>query len=73
MTGATPSPYRQLTSEVGAAAGEDVFDDHDCPAFGEKSIAEMGSEKADADGNYSALGTHAFLPFFRTAAGTQSG
>jgi hypothetical protein len=29
--------------EVGAAAGEQVVDDDHIPAFGEQSVAEMGS------------------------------
>ena len=41
--------------EVGAAAGEQVVDDNDAPAFGEQGIAEMGSEKSGAAGDQRAL------------------
>jgi hypothetical protein len=30
-------------SEISAAAGEEVVDDHDVPAFSEKSVAKMGA------------------------------
>jgi hypothetical protein len=59
--------------EVGTAAGEQVVDDNHFPAFGEKSIAEMGSEKAGATGHDRTSWTHGVLPFLKTAAGTPSG
>ena len=61
-------------SEVGAAAGEQVVDDNHAPAFGEQSVAEMGSQETGAAGDQSALWAHAFLAAFLTAAaGTPSG
>ena len=41
--------------EIGAAAGEQVVDDDDTPALAQQGIAEMGSQKAGAAGDQSAL------------------
>jgi hypothetical protein len=38
-------------SEIGAASGEEVVDGHDLPAFAEKSVAEMGSQKSGSTGD----------------------
>jgi hypothetical protein len=41
--------------EVGAAAGEEVVDDHHAPAFREQNVAEVGSQKAGAPGDHGAF------------------
>ena len=44
--------------KVGAAAGEQVVDNHHAVAFAEKSIAEVRAEKSGAAGDERALGGH---------------
>ena len=48
------SGFIAQVGEIGAASRKQVIDDHDLPAFAEKSIAEMGSQKSGATGDYSA-------------------
>ena len=59
--------------EIGEPSRKQVIDHDDAPAFGEQGIAEMRSQKSGAAGDHRALRAHAFLPFFRTGAGTPSG
>jgi hypothetical protein len=37
--------------KVSAAAGEEIVDDDHAPAFGEKGVAEVGSQKSSAAGD----------------------
>ena len=59
--------------KVGAAAGEEIVDRDHAPAFGEKGVAEMGSQKSCAAGDHCASLSHAFLPFLRRRQGTSFG
>src|SRR4029077_9545093 len=67
------SRFAAEMSKVRRASGEQVVDNYHIPAIGKQAVSEMRSEKTGAASDQSASLAHAFLPFFRTAAGTPSG
>src|SRR5579859_4505668 len=59
--------------KIRAPPRQQIIDDDDLPAFAEQCVAQMRSQKSGTASHYRAFLAHAFLPFFKTAAGTPSG
>jgi hypothetical protein len=60
-------------NKIRAASGQEIIHDDHVPTLAEQGVTKMRSEETGSARDQSAFLSHAFLPFFRTAAGTPSG